>query len=81
MKGTMNATGRDRLCLNPVRVYETVGSSLWEYLMSRSVREANVKSLSWFGTYCRDLIASRFATFLMKLFPFLPLCWHIFKAL
>jgi len=46
MKVTLNATDRVRLCLSPVRVYETVGISLWECLMSRSVREANVKNLS-----------------------------------
>jgi hypothetical protein len=74
----MNATDRVRLCLSPLRVYEIVGTSLWEYLMSWSVRQANVTSLSLFAIYFRDLIASLFATFLMKLFPFLTFCWHIF---
>ena len=45
MKTTMNATDRVRLCLSPLRAYEIVGTSLWEYLMPLSVREANVKSL------------------------------------
>jgi hypothetical protein len=78
MKTTMNVTDRVRLCLIPLRVYEIVGTSQWEYLMSWSFREANVKSLSLFGTYFRDLIASLFATFLVKLFPFLTFFWHIF---
>lgn len=57
-KTTMHATDSVRLCLSPLHVYEVVGTSLWEYLMSWSVRETNVKCLSLFGTYFRDLIAS-----------------------